>query len=227
MFLSSRAPPVVFAGASLPEIPGTLAGRIELLPPARRGDLGRLCARGEPGVALLIDGVFSHALAVTPTECRELIEAGWTLVGAASMGALRASELWSVGMIGVGEIYTLYRTGVLTSDGEVAVALHPDDHRELTASIVHLRAVLQRLAEEDAMSLAEARHCLDAARGIHFLERSWAACARAWAALGVAEQALRRAQEYAGDRRLHPKIRDAEQALRSLLADIWVPAQPG
>ena len=43
--------------------------------------------------------------------------------GASSMGALRASELDTLGMTGIGYCYEQYATGTIDSDDEVAVML--------------------------------------------------------------------------------------------------------
>ena len=65
--------------------------------------------------------------------------------GASSMGALRAAELHTFGMRGVGEIFERYRDGVLEDDDEVAVSHASADHayRELSVAMVNLRE-LQR-----------------------------------------------------------------------------------
>lgn len=221
MFRPTSAP-VAFVGPSLPRLPDELRGRVEVRPPMQRRDAEELLERPEPGVVVLIDGVFSSTLAVAPMECRALLEAGWTVVGAASMGALRASELWGEGMIGVGEVYALYRLGILVSDAEVAVAVDPRTHRELGLSLVHVRALLQQLVAEGACDRDTGHRMLDHAARLHFLERSWPTCRGAWRAAGMDERALERLGQLVVDPRAHPKTRDAELALRLTVADLWV-----
>ena len=52
-----------------------------------------------------------------------LIDSGVTVIGAASMGALRAAELDAYGMLGVGRIYQMYASGEICGDDEVATLL--------------------------------------------------------------------------------------------------------
>jgi hypothetical protein len=215
--------PIVFAGPSLAHLPAAARAAIDLRPPARRGDLEALQRYDRPGVALLIDGLFGWSLAITPTECRELLLAGWTLCGASSMGALRASELWSVGMIGIGEIYGMLRLGHIRADDELAVAYHPDTHAELGPTLVHVRAVLDRL-QPHLPRPGLARQALELARQIYWLERSWPRVFASWRAHGIEEAVIERAHRAALDARCHPKVQDAELAVRSVLADLWIPS---
>jgi hypothetical protein len=74
----------------------------------------------------LIDGVFFDESAVAHKEILYAIKKRVRVVGASSMGALRSAELDVLGMEGVGEIYQLYKDGVLVSDDEVALIFDPD-----------------------------------------------------------------------------------------------------
>ena len=42
------------------------------------------------------------------------------------MGALRASELDDFGMVGISQVYKDYRMGIIESDDDVAVVIHPE-----------------------------------------------------------------------------------------------------
>jgi TfuA protein len=96
--------------------------------------------------------VFSSGLSVTPMECRQIMEEGWELIGASSIGALRASELWSVGMIGVGKIFYQYRLGYSLSDSDVATMINPKTYEEVTASLVHIQWILFQLQQRNLLS---------------------------------------------------------------------------
>lgn len=220
--LGGHRKPIVFAGSSLGPLAEDRRGRIELRPPVRRGDLELLLDGRPPGTAVLIDGFFGSNLSVTPTECRQLLDAGWRLLGASSMGALRASELWSVGMIGVGEIFMLFRLGVLRSDADVAVALNARTFEEVTASVVHVRAVLSLLEQGGQITGAGARKLLRAARALHWFERSWDDTIAAWERDGLDPTVSERARRLALDDTLHPKKRDAAQVIDCVLARRWV-----
>ncbi|MCH9687310.1 MAG: hypothetical protein K0V04_38100 [Deltaproteobacteria bacterium] len=213
--------PLVFAGPSVEGLPQWMRRKIQLRPPARRGDLEALRAQRQPGRVVLLDGLFGASMAVTPTECRQLLEDGWQVVGASSIGALRASELWSVGMIGVGEIYTMLRMDIVTADAELAVAYHPDTHRELTYSLVHVRAAVASVADTPAMAEL-APTLLHAAQAIYWPERSRARLQRAWTRQGLSEHQLARLLGRLADPELHPKHKDARLAVQCALASDWV-----
>jgi TfuA protein len=215
-------PPIVFAGPSLWGLPRVARQAIDLRPPAKRGDIEALLQQ-RPGVALLVDGLFGSQMAVTPTECRQVLEAGWKLCGAASIGALRSSELWSVGMVGIGDIYTLLRLGVVDADAEVAVAYHPDTFDELGASIVHVRSILQRSLRK-GLDRDLAQKMLTTAREIYWAERSWSRLAATWRVAGIASQHSSAVIELGKDPAHHPKVRDAHHSVKSLLAELWIDA---
>ena len=220
--LNIRKKPIVFAGASLSNLSPAHKLRLSLRPPVRRGDLIKLVESESPGTIVLIDGLFNSTLAVTPAECRETLNAGWQLIGASSMGALRASELWPAGMIGIGDIFTLYRLGVLRSDADVAVALHPQTFEEATASTVHIRAVLFHLEAHRNLSSSLARRLLLMARQIHWYDRDWNTLLTVWRQSGVDPELLNAASDCAMNPLLHPKKIDAHLAINSLLAYRWV-----
>ena len=121
-------------------------GRVELWPPARRGDIFRALGRS-PSVLVLLDGFFYSVPSVTHKELLYALDAGVPVVGAASLGALRAAELESFGMLGVGEVFERFRDGVLDGDDEVALlhASAEQDYRPLTAALVDVRDAVSRL----------------------------------------------------------------------------------
>src|SRR5699024_12171240 len=92
--------------------------------PARLGSVWHAVQRGHRRIAV-VDGVFGNQPAVWHKEILFALAQGCTVIGAASMGALRAVELAPYGMIGVGAIYRLYRRGAIVDDAEVAL-LHVD-----------------------------------------------------------------------------------------------------
>lgn len=117
--------------------------RIE--PPVRHGDLARLAA-GPGDTVLLIDGLFLHSAAVRHKEILGLLADGVTVAGASSMGALRAAELWPYGMRGIGQVFDLYRDGVIDGDDEVAI-VHADEEngsRAMSEPMVNIRLDLDR-----------------------------------------------------------------------------------
>ena len=71
--------------------------------PIQRGDLGQ-AMKERPDIIAIIDGVFHQSSAVGHKEILNVIKNGVKVYGASSMGALRASELDTLGMVGVGYV---------------------------------------------------------------------------------------------------------------------------
>lgn len=141
---------VVFAGPCLSPEPDAawrgLLDRVDLRPPARRGDVLTALA-SDPHTLVLLDGYYYAVPAVTHKELLYALEAGVRVLGAASLGALRAAEMASFGMEGVGEVYDAFASGALDGDDEVAVVHLGADrgYRATSVALVEVRAALERL----------------------------------------------------------------------------------
>ena len=143
-------------------------------PPVKHGDLLQLTASAGD-VVIIIDGLFYHTAPVRHKEILILLAQGVTVIGAASMGALRAAELHPYGMIGLGSIFDAYRTGVIEADDEVAVAHDPVNYRPLSEALVDIRAIVDQACRDGALNSSEAAELVTAASAIHFTRRTWAA----------------------------------------------------
>ncbi|MCP1715098.1 hypothetical protein J2T58_000946 [Methanocalculus alkaliphilus] len=150
---------VVFLGPSLPHDEArAICPGATFLPPVRRGDL--LAVSGsDVSVVCIIDGYFFQDAAVGHREILSLLKAGKRVIGASSMGALRAAELDTLGMEGVGLIYSLYRDGTLVSDDEVALVFDPESWLPLSDPLINIRCTL-RLAEEKGILTRDERQLL-------------------------------------------------------------------
>jgi len=167
---------IVFAGPSLPRRPDPgwqklLAG-CDLRPPARRGDVLSAMADG-PDTLVLLDGYYYTVPAVTHKELLYALDSGVRVIGAASLGALRAVELAPFGMIGAGRVFEAYRDGALDGDDEVALLHAPAEHgyRPLTVALVEVRFALERLVGEGTVSAEEAARLIDALKALPFTAR--------------------------------------------------------
>jgi hypothetical protein len=165
---------VVFAGPTIKA--AEIRARLDctVLPPAGVGDVLR-AARRSPRAIALIDGVFERSLPVWHKEVLWALSQGVHVFGAGSMGALRAAELHAFGMVGVGRIFEAYRDGELEADDEVAVLHGPAEvgHAVVTEALVNVRATLDHARAERVLSPPEADELLDAARSVHYRERTW------------------------------------------------------
>ena len=137
----------VFTGPTLSATEGACVLDATYLPPAAQGEVYR-AALEEPAVIAIIDGYFERVPAVAHKEVLWAMSRGIHVLGAASMGALRAAELGPFGMEGVGEIFNAYARGELTDDDEVAVAhgLAEEGYRPLSEAMVNIRETLRSLS---------------------------------------------------------------------------------
>lgn len=166
---------VVFLG---PTLPTTCARDIcpsaRVLPPAERGDVLRAVLAGAEVIGL-VDGYFEHRYAVQHKEILWGLKRGVRIFGAASMGALRAAELDSLGMVGVGQIYTDYAAGRLDADDEVAVAHGPGpDYRSGSAPLVNIRATLSEAVRAGVIGASAAAELIERCRRQFYADRSYA-----------------------------------------------------
>lgn len=164
----------VYVGPTLPAVEVTAAlADARLHAPAQYGDLLRARPR-EGDHVLLIDGYYHRAGSVRHKEILDLLDSGVTVIGAASMGAMRAAELSGLGMIGVGEIFEQYYTGDITGHDEVAVSHgEPPDYRKFSEALVNIRHALRRAADDGAVDQSEAASLLRRARALPYTLRSW------------------------------------------------------
>lgn len=202
---------VVFAGPSVPEdVVSALLPEAIVLPPARQGDMFRAAREHRPVAIGLIDGVFLHEPAVWHREILWALSEGVHVFGAASMGALRAAELFPYGMRGVGRVFAAYRDGVwpgfsdaFEDDDEVAVIHAPAElgAAAMSDALVDLRDTLLAAEAAGVLVRAERDAVFAALKALPFPQRSFAALAPAVAEMRVARKRL-----------------DAEEMLREMAA---------
>jgi hypothetical protein len=157
-------PVIIFLGPSLShERARRIFAGADYRPPAKKGDLLRLAADPEVRMVGLVDGVFLQDYPPTPIEVYQLArKQGVLLAGAASLGALRAVELEKFGMVGIGRVFQLYRSGRINADDEVAVTFAPE---EQSYGLQSEKSIISRQAK---MAIARV------AKGIYFPHRNYA-----------------------------------------------------
>lgn len=162
----------VFVGPTLP--PQQV---LEVIPtaqlhgPARCGDLEpdsiRPCDR-----VLLIDG----DELVTEPGVRGAVGRGVEVVGAAGLGALWAAT--TPGVSGAGQIYELYRGGLLADADEVMVAhTGAPSFRKLSEALVNIRHALRLAREAGVLGNRCTVALLSHACALPFQQRTWEAIA--------------------------------------------------
>ena len=144
----------VFLGPSLSLSVATSILDAAYLPPAKQGDLLSYAVQFQPKTIVLIDGNFHSCLSVWHKEILYCLHLGINVIGASSMGALRAAETASFGMIGVGKIFELYKNGTVKADDEVALVHAPAEENYLPFSIplINLRFTFDKLKAEKILS---------------------------------------------------------------------------
>lgn len=164
---------IAFVGPSIDRAEAErLCPGLDLRPPIRRGDLYRAREEGAWGF-LIIDGVFMREDAVSPREVVDVLEDGALVVGASSMGALRAADCWPAGARGIGLIYRLYRLGVLESDEDVVAVGGDGPAAAVSLSLVNVRYAVSRAVRRRLIDRATARQIVSAAAAIYYPERTW------------------------------------------------------
>jgi len=165
---------IVFLGPSLERSEANMILAAEYRPPAKRGDL-LAAAREGATVIGLIDGVFHQESAVAHREILAAIKQGVKVVGASSMGALRAAEMDTLGMVGIGKIYRMYRSGELESDDEVALVFDPESGLALSEPLINIRCTLKRALDTRVIGPAAHDALLLSARSLFYPKRTYQA----------------------------------------------------
>ena len=203
------------------EVRGILPSAV-VHPPAANGDLFRLGA--QPGdVVLIIDGYYFNRLPVRHREVRAIIEAGVIVIGASSIGALRAAELNAFGMLGVGAIYRLYRDRVITGDDEVCV-LHASEEfgfAPQSDALINMRVTFRDAVRRRILSPSEAGLLTEVARTRAFWQRQYRGVINAATERGLAEATARAFLDHLASIRRDVKHEDALRALRFVRDRRW------
>ncbi|WP_406536475.1 TfuA-related McrA-glycine thioamidation protein [Methanobrevibacter sp.] len=170
---------IIYAGLSIPfdeakEILDS-SDDIEVIykRPIQRGDLGQ-ALKEHPDIIAIIDGVFHQNSAVGHKEILNVMKSGIKVFGASSMGALRASELDSLGMVGVGYVYNQYASGAVDSDDDVAVMLDSESLEALSEPLINMKYVFTNAVSEGIISEDEKDELLSIAKNTFYPKRNYA-----------------------------------------------------
>lgn len=168
---------VLFVGPTLPDAARCAPG-LDIRPPAIQGDLYRAVRDGAVVIGL-VDGGFEYTAPVWHKEILYALSEGVAVLGAASMGALRAAECRAFGMVGIGTIAQAYADGTLVDDADVAQLHAPAElgWASLTEPLVNIVATLQQPHLPAGFTPDLCDRIEAAARQLHFKERTWAAIA--------------------------------------------------
>lgn len=206
---SDSRPILAFIGPTLRLAEAEAALDAIYLHPVAQGDIILAAHAFRPRAMVLIDGQFGERPSVRHKEILWAMAQGITMIGAASMGALRAAELDSFGMIGIGLIYRWYRRFALVPDDAVAVHSGPAElgFLPLTDALVDLQRSFAKLQRRGQISVGERRLLAEAAHVANFRNRTMEAVLTGAALPATRIEALRREV-------VRQKKADALEALR-------------
>ncbi|HUS75888.1 MAG TPA: TfuA-related McrA-glycine thioamidation protein [Methanothrix sp.] len=203
---------VVFLGPSLSRARAEQILKADFRPPAKRGDIYRAAKEGA-GVICLIDGVFFQDCSVAHKEVIYAMETGAKVLGASSMGALRASELDIYGMEGVGKIYQAYKSGHLVSDDEVALVFDPFSWEPRSEPLVNIRFNLDLAWQMGVISASCKDRLFHCAQAKYFPDRTYERMLSDASGL-VPEKELQCFREFLAREKRDFKMEDALLALK-------------
>lgn len=167
---------VVFAGPSLNTHDyNKYLTAVEFRPPIKRNDIKTLLLESGNAVARIgiIDGCFLNELSISPKEIIMAMDMGLQIWGSSSMGALRAAELDRYGMNGVGKVYSLYASGIIDGDDEVALVFDQKTYMAQCIPMVNVRCTASSLLDGGQLQELERDIILDVCKGIYFPSRNY------------------------------------------------------
>ena len=163
---------IVYLGLSILEDEAKTILDADYRPPVKRGDIIKAIAE-KPDVIGIIDGVFHHSPAVAHKEIMKALDKGITVVGGSSMGALRASELDDLGMVGIGYVYKAYRSGQITSDDDVALSFDPERNVPISEALVNVDYKLELAVKAGIITEEDKEYIHKIAKDIYYPKRSY------------------------------------------------------
>jgi hypothetical protein len=205
---------IVFIGPTLPrdEVLRLLPGA-DVRPPAAHGDL--LAAAADAATIVLVDGVFEAVPSVWHKEILYALSRGVRVIGAASIGALRAAECAPFGMEPIGRIAEQYLRGERTKDADVAVAHAAADRgwHPLSEPIVNVEATLDAAVSTGVLTPHAATTLRDAAGRQFYAHRTWRSILDAADPLHCEHEELQAFAAWLSSGRVDRKAEDARAAL--------------
>ena len=89
------------------------------------------------------------------------------------MGALRASELDTLGMTGIGYVYEQYATGKVASDDDVAVMLDSETLEALSEPLINMEYVFENAVSENIITKKQKDELIKIAKSTFYPKRNY------------------------------------------------------
>ena len=167
--------PIVYLGPTLNRDEASKILEADYRDPAKKGDFLRLShTSDEKKYVGFIDGVFLHDYPPSPIEVYHLAtRKNIELIGASSLGALRAVELEKFGMKGIGKIFQLFKNGILDADDEVAVTFVRDKNILQSEALIDIRFNLFLAYKKGIITKQTKKRFVRIAKNIYFPFRNY------------------------------------------------------
>jgi hypothetical protein len=208
---------IIFCGPSLPPSKIPVISGVQWRPPVRQGDVHR-ASLTRPAIIGIVDGIFESVPTVWHKEILWAMTEGIHVYGAASVGALRAAELSEYGMIGIGDIYRQFQTGVLLDDDEVAVLHGPQevDYVQVTEAMVNVRATISQALQLGLIEAAAVAELIRIAKSLFYKERTYETILKRAAESGLSLITIDRFAAWLPGGRIDQKRMDALEMVQAM-----------
>ena len=208
--MNSNKKIIVFTGPSLLPEEAEKILKADYRPPVARGDV-IAALKDDPDIIAVIDGVFHKKPAVSHKEILVALKKGVIMVGGASMGALRASELDDFGMVGIGQVYQDYRNGVIESDDDVAVVINPETLEQLSEALISMNYTFKAAQDNGIIDEEVFQTLVKTAKSIYYPKRTYS---RVFKDSGLETESIKHFQKFLEDNRIDVKRADAIAVLK-------------
>jgi hypothetical protein len=142
--------PIIFLGPSLPRVEATTILDADYRPPLSIGDLDDINSQAIVGI---VDGVLDAAR-LPLAEAQRAIDRGVSILGAASTGALLASDCRLSGIVGLGRVFTFLSRFSGNREDLIASLYAEHDNTLLTVPLINVVLAYPGLRLADAQTLA-------------------------------------------------------------------------
>ena len=167
--------PIVYLGPTLSREEAIKILDADYRDPAKKGDFLMLSRDSdEKKYVGFVDGVFLHDYPPSPIEVYHLAtRKNIELIGASSLGALRAVELEKFGMKGIGKIFQLYKNGIINADDEVAVTFVRENNILQSVAIIGIQFNLFLAYKKGIITNQTKKRIAKIAKNIYFPFRNY------------------------------------------------------
>jgi TfuA protein len=167
--------PIVYLGPTLSREEATKILDADYRDPAKKGDFLMLSRDSdEKKYVGFVDGVFLHDYPPSPIEVYHLAtRKNIELIGASSLGALRAVELEKFGMKGIGKIFQLYKNGIINADDEVAVTFVRENNILQSEAMIDIRFNLFLAYKKGIITNRTKKRIAKIAKNVYFPFRNY------------------------------------------------------